>query len=175
MKSAGQNAFEAYNESKGGKTWDGKPIPPWSEVGGEVQAGWAAAANAAIEHHINHSVKAVSDDPQTLREWQEAIHTYACDKGWWDNDERTFGDLCTLFTSEISEAYEEYRNGHEVTETYFNEDKPGKPEGVPTELADCVIRILDYCQRVGIDLQAIMARKHAYNQKRPYRHGNKRT
>lgn len=113
--------------------------------------------------------------PQTITEWQVAIYQYALAKGWYDNDTRTFGDNCALFTSEISEAYDEYRNGHEVTETYFNPDKPEKAEGVPTELADCVIRILDFCQRAGIDLQAIMEQKHAYNLTRSYRHGNKRT
>ena len=71
-------------------------------------------------------------------------------------------------------TYEEWRNGHDVTENYFNESKPDKPEGVPTELADVVIRILDYCGRVGIDMQSIMAQKHAFNLQRPYRHGNKR-
>lgn len=127
--------------------------------------------------------------PHTIREWQTTIHEYAKSKGWYDNDIRTFGDMCSLFTSEVSEAYEEYRNGHEVTETYYKDEHgetfpqredgtspPGmKPEGVPTELADVVIRILDYCERVGIDLQAIMVEKHAYNETRSYRHGGKRT
>ena len=112
--------------------------------------------------------------PRTITQWQRVIHQYALDKGWYDNDTRTFGDMCALFHSEISEAYDEYRNGHEVTETYLNPALPAKAEGVPTELADCVIRILDYCQRVGIDLQTIMERKHAYNLTRSYRHGGKR-
>lgn len=42
---------------------------------------------------------------------------------------------------ELSEAVEEYRNGHGLTEIYYNDD--GKPEGVPVELADAVIRTLD--------------------------------
>lgn len=165
-KTPGQVAFEAYNIQKGGKTWDGKDIPPWSAVGEAVQSGWDAAAEAVLADTAN---------PNSIQAWQTAIHDYAKGKGWWDNDDRTFGDICTLFTSEVSEAYEEYRNGHEVDETYYNEAKPGKPEGVPTELADVVIRILDYCERVGIDMQAIMAQKHAYNLTREYRHGNKRT
>jgi hypothetical protein len=49
-KSPGQVAFEAYNESKGGLTYDGKPIPPWSSlegpVGEAVQRAWEAAAVA---------------------------------------------------------------------------------------------------------------------------------
>ena len=46
-KTIGQVAFEAYNESKGGLTYDGKPIPPWDELSGDkaaVHRAWEAAA-----------------------------------------------------------------------------------------------------------------------------------
>lgn len=36
-RSIGQIAFESYNASKGGVTYDGRPIPPWDMVGAEVQ------------------------------------------------------------------------------------------------------------------------------------------
>lgn len=112
--------------------------------------------------------------PQTLKEWQVAIHEYAKSKGWWDPEKpRGFGEICALFHTEISEAFEEYRNGRGTAEVYENPDKPGKAEGIPVELADLVIRVLDYCEWAGIDLQAVMERKHAYNMKRPYRHGGK--
>ena len=48
-KTPGQIAFEAYNESKGGLTYDGKPIPPWHELSGDraaVHRAWEAAAIA---------------------------------------------------------------------------------------------------------------------------------
>lgn len=49
VRTLGQVAYEAYNESKGGLTWDGKPIPKWSELTGEtgeaVKKGWEAAAD----------------------------------------------------------------------------------------------------------------------------------
>lgn len=41
--------FEAYNEQAGGKTWDGKDIPPFDEVGEAVQANWIAGAKAIRE------------------------------------------------------------------------------------------------------------------------------
>lgn len=50
-KTIGQVAFEAYNASKGGLTHDGKPIPPWSEVGDAVRAGWEVAAASAVLAH----------------------------------------------------------------------------------------------------------------------------
>jgi hypothetical protein len=111
--------------------------------------------------------------PQTIREWQATIHQYAKDKGWWPPEGRNFGDLCSLFHSEISEAYEEHRNGHGLTEVYYQAD--GKPEGVPVELVDCLIRIFDFCEHEGIDVQALLEQKHAYNLTRPFRHGGKVT
>lgn len=56
-KTLGQVAFEAYNEAKGGKTYDGKPIPPWEtltdETGLAVRAAWEKAVGAAIDADID--------------------------------------------------------------------------------------------------------------------------
>ena len=41
------------------------------------------------------------------------------------------------------------------------------------ELCDCIIRILDYLGKEGIDVEAVLEEKHAYNKTRPYRHGGK--
>lgn len=41
-------AFDAYNAAAGGKTWDGKDIPPFEAVGERVQANWCAAIKAVL-------------------------------------------------------------------------------------------------------------------------------
>jgi NTP pyrophosphatase (non-canonical NTP hydrolase) len=48
-----------------------------------------------------------------------------------------------------------------------------KPEGIPSELADVIIRVLDMCGALGIDIAAALADKMAFNETRPYRHGGK--
>lgn len=49
----------------------------------------------------------------------------------------------------------------------------GKPEGVPSELADTIIRILDMCGYYGIDIERILNEKMEYNHTRAHRHGGK--
>ena len=46
-----------------------------------------------------------------------------------------------------------------------------KPEGYAIELADAVIRIADLCGYMGIDLEAAIREKMAYNATRPHKHG----
>lgn len=49
------------------------------------------------------------------------------------------------------------------------------PEGIPTELADILIRVLHMCAYFGMDIAATLADKMAYNETRPYRNGGKRS
>lgn len=107
--------------------------------------------------YINHIVKEVGQNARK--------------HGWWDGEQRTFGELIALCHSELSEALQEYRDGKQPTETYLSEK--GKLAGIPSELADTVIRIMDMCDHYGIDLEAAIIEKHEFNKIRPYRHGNK--
>jgi NTP pyrophosphatase (non-canonical NTP hydrolase) len=104
-----------------------------------------------------------------INKLRDKIHKNAVEHGWWEK-ERTFGEIIALCHSELSEALEEYRNKHSVTEIYKIE---GKLEGVPIELADCIIRILDYCGHADIDIEEAIRIKHRYNKTRPFRHGGK--
>lgn len=107
----------------------------------------------------------------TINELAKDVHANSIEHGWWNGEPRTFGELISLCHCELSEAVEEYRDGRQFQEIYYPDG--AKPEGIPIELADAIIRILDMCEHYGIDLEAALLEKHEYNKTRPYRHGNK--
>ena len=100
----------------------------------------------------------------------EEIHEIAKLKGWWEGGTRSALEIHMLIVSEIAEATEEARKG---TKPIYCLDEY-KPEGEAIELADAVIRIMDYFAHKGWDLQECIEEKIRYNKGRPYRHGGKK-
>ncbi len=90
-------------------------------------------------------------------------------------DEHGFTDATAaediaLMHSELSEALEDIRAGKPLNLLEYEGDKR-KPIGVPSELADVVIRVMHFCGKHGINLGKAIIEKMAYNESRPYKHG----
>lgn len=125
-------------------------------------------------------------------------HGNAVKHGFWDPP-LDFGTAIALIHSELSEALEEVRAGRPLAwyhctagngngtvcdpKKWVDCDMDGKedrcpfrdrkPEGAAVELADAVIRIAYLCGHLGIDLEAVIDQKMAYNETRPFKHGKK--
>ena len=98
-----------------------------------------------------------------LNELSEKIHKL--NEKWWTDLEtgervkRNKGELLMLVVSEIAEAMEGERKD-------LMDDHLPNRKMAEVELADAVIRILDYCGGFGYDIQGAMEEKLAYNQTR---------
>ena len=96
----------------------------------------------------------------SFNEMATKIHENAQNKGFWDK-KRNDGECIALMHSELSEALEEMRK----------ENGDGYKIGM--ELADCVIRIMDYAIAKEINLGGRIIEKHEINEQRPHKHGKK--
>lgn len=113
----------------------------------------------------------------SLNELAKEAHQISVEHGWWD-PEPSFGDLVALMHSELSEALEEFRSKRPMVwhkcmtcdgDTPCMEGGCGdwdngtceltclspKPEGIAVELADCIIRILDWAGHEGVEMDRI--------------------
>lgn len=96
---------------------------------------------------------------------QAMAHTTATFAGWYRDPatgapiKRNFGEVIALMHSELSEALEADRKG-------LADDKLPHRSGVEVEFADCIIRILDTAEALGLDVAGALIEKNRYNQRR---------
>jgi NTP pyrophosphatase (non-canonical NTP hydrolase) len=89
----------------------------------------------------------------------QKLYGQSKEMGWYDNS-REVGTMLMLMVSELAEAMEGDRKG------LMDDKLPHRPM-FEVELADCVIRILDYAAKRGLDIAGAIAEKHDYNWSRP--------
>ena len=97
---------------------------------------------------------------KTLNDYAAEVHT--ANEKWWADIHtgqrlvRNKGELLCLIHSEISEAMEGERKN-------LMDDKLPHRRMAEVELADALIRILDYCAGHGYDIEGAYQEKMAYN------------
>lgn len=97
----------------------------------------------------------------------EKINSIAVSKGFYKHG-RNDGQQIALMHSELSEALEYMRHGNPKSE------KIPEYTGVEEELADCIIRIMDYAYNMKYRVGEAMIEKMKYNIQRPTMHGGKK-
>lgn len=128
---------------------------------------------------------------KNLTEWSKEIHKANCEKGFYD-DPKNIGEILMLIVSEVSEALESHRKGisaeknlsdvHTTLKTIINHQndfqfkenfKPLIKDTFEDEIADTMIRCMDLCGYLNIDIQNHIEAKLRYNKTREYKHGKK--
>jgi NTP pyrophosphatase (non-canonical NTP hydrolase) len=90
---------------------------------------------------------------KTLAEMQSEVVEHNKAKGWHDNPV-SFAEAMAMLHSEVSEALEAWRSWglDDATDPVDEPNCVAKPEGVGSEFADVLIRLLDDCYLFGIDV-----------------------
>ena len=101
-----------------------------------------------------------------FNEVAQEVHQTAIDKGWWEGP-RNEAELIALIHSELSEGLEAVRKG-------LRSDHIPEYLGIEEELADVIIRLMDYANAFGYRVAEAVVDKMRYNEGREYRHGNKK-
>ena len=124
------------------------------------------------------NIKNNSDMENRLNELAKRIHQDNVERGFYD-EKRELGTLLMLIVSEVSEALEADRKGrhvniHEIAE-YANPDKFKEyiKDTFEDEIADTFIRLFDLVGYLGIDIEAHIGAKLAFNKTRGHKHGKK--
>lgn len=155
-----------------------KPLDEWAT---EIDA-WADSKgwNTPQCSHANFEVETYKTSPYTGNSilWCSDCGAVSLKRGDpWRlpklAQEKNVGEVFMLFVTEIAEAFEEWRNHKGLNEIYYNDNNPTKPEGIPVELADLMIRIMHFTGHNKIPLESTIRLKQKYNETRPFRHGGK--
>jgi NTP pyrophosphatase (non-canonical NTP hydrolase) len=118
-----------------------------------------------------------------LNELRDTIHENAKAHGFYDDENVNIPEKLMLIVSELGEAMEAYRDNYYADMEGYNnliyrgiEDEKGTFErsiknSFDDEVADTLIRLLDLCGYMKIDIDKHVELKMKYNESRPYKHG----
>jgi hypothetical protein len=151
----------------------------------------AAAANqTAVDHgwwegDRNKGEIIANIHSEVTEAWKEWVHGHAVDETYYTLMERQPG---INYKPEVFDALSRFNDEwhlRQMTPDYKPRYSPAdlqllvrngvlEPHGVPTELADILIRVLDLFRAWELDADTVVKDKMLFNDHRPYKHGGKR-
>lgn len=126
----------------------------------EIAGSDASKTAFATDEYVHHQFETY------FNELAKCINQTAVDKGWWDK-ERNDGEIIALMHSELSEALEALRQGNPKS------TKTPQHSQLSEELADVIVRIMDYSHARGLRVAEALVDKIQYNKTRDHKHGGK--
>lgn len=118
----------------------------------------------------------------SLNQIADVVHRNAIDKGFHPKrqSERAFiNEQLLNLHDEVSELHEAWRNGNlrKPCDKALKMVFLGLPAltCIEEEYADIIIRTLDQCRRLKVDIARAVCAKHSFNTLRPHKHGGKKS
>jgi len=131
-----------------------------------------------------------------LNKLSKSIHANNKIKGFWDGgiESKNIGEVLMLIVTEVAEACEADRKNHYAVKSwnlekncanitinsgvqdklYFQKEfECAIKNSFEDEMADIIIRVLDVCGAMKIDIDYHIEKKLLYNALRPYKHNKK--
>lgn len=173
-----------------------KPLGPGSEIECELMY----LDNDPIDlpklhlQPIEQPKEEKKDMKTNLNELSKSIHANNEIRGFWDGgiEAKNIGEVLCLIHSEVSEALEADRKNHHASKSfnlnqihsiplesqyekqyYKQEFEALVKNSFEDELADIIIRVLDVCGAMKIDIDYHIEAKLKYNSLREFKHGKK--
>ncbi len=101
---------------------------------------------------------------ENCMEEQESISDYVKELGeiclshvYWKEKDRNLGELIAACHYDLSKVLEESQTGYHPSYTYYRNDS--EPKGIPSELANVIIRIFVICYYYDIDIETVFLEK----------------
>ncbi len=111
-------------------------------------------------------------------EEKESISDYVKELGelclphvYWKDKDRNLGELIAACHYDLSKVLEESQTGYHPSYTYYRNDS--EPRGIPSELANVIIRIFVMCYYYEIDIETVFIEKIDIKKRRKNKHNNR--